>query len=145
MPNNVLRSGENFEISETDGVVHVSVVNRPDITLEAGAECARQMDEFLNSEVFTRDSMYLGVVFDVRSGPAVFGPKTRAALEQLFRAAEVAKKPIAARVGAAAIQRLQFNSVSRECAPNWSRVFDQDGDDDWIRERAGRLKKLTAR
>ena len=85
----------------------------------------------LLGRVIPRDSAYVGFVFDVTQGPSVFGPKTRAALEELFRGAEANGKRVAVRVGAAAIQQLQFKSLCRECAPTLGRVFDDERANGW--------------
>jgi hypothetical protein len=131
-----LASGAIYAITEEDQIVSCAVVNRLDITPNEGAACAQQMHSFLSQSVLSDGSAYLGLIFDVREGPAVFGPQTRAALERIFRQAEQTKHALAVQVGKAAIQRLQFASLCAECAPRWSKVFDREGAADWVRTRA---------
>jgi hypothetical protein len=91
------------------------------------------MRAVLMDKVIPRGSPYAGFVFDVTMGPAVFGPRTRAALEEMFREAESQRTRIAVRVGTAAIQQLQFKSLCRECAPTQARVFDDERAGDWAK------------
>jgi hypothetical protein len=128
-----LGRGPIFEIVATDGIVRCSVVNQPDIAPEEGARCAVEMQEILEREVLSAESRYVGLVFDVRRGPDVFGPKTRAALEQLFRKTERVGKPIAVRIGDTAIQRLQFTSLCAECAPTLGKVVGTAEEERWAR------------
>ena len=133
----VLLSGPIFEIRDLDGIARCAIENRQEVTAEEGARCAEEMHTFLAREVLSASSRYLGLIFDVRKGPAVFGPKTRAALEELFRAAQRASKPIAVCVGDTAIQRLQFSALCKECAPALARVIETGNGSDWVRTRAG--------
>lgn len=118
-----IAGGAIFEITELDGIVRCVMTNRPDVTAEEGARCAQQIQQAC-ARVLTQKTSYKGLVFDVRNGPAVFGPKTRAQLEELFRLAERNRVPIAVQVGEAAIQRLQFSSLCRDCAPTVAAVVD---------------------
>jgi hypothetical protein len=131
---NVLAVGSNFEMVANGPVVRCVVINRPDIDGEEGARCAQRMQDVLVNQVLVPTSAYRGVIFDVRRGPEVFGPKTRAALEVLFRAAEASRKRLGVRLGEAAIQKLQFGSLCRECAPAQSKILDTDVDEElWLR------------
>lgn len=137
-PMDVLAVGANFEMVASDAIVRCVVVNRPDIDAEEGARCAKRMHDVLISKVLVRDSSYVGLIFDVRRGPDVFGPKTRAALEELFRTAEISGKRLALRLGDAAIQRLQFGSLCRDCAPLTSKIVETDLDaHHWLRGGGG--------
>jgi hypothetical protein len=130
-----LARGANFEITASGGVVRCSVINSPDVDREEGARCAQQMREVLLNRVLTAGSGYVGLVFDVRRGPEVFGPVTRGMLEGIFKAAESAKRQLAVRVGTAAMQRLQFGSLCRECAPATGKVVDDDADEQrWVQQ-----------
>jgi hypothetical protein len=133
----LLARGSNFEITAEAGIVRLVVVNREEVDREEGARCAQQMNETLRSRVLHERSTYRGLVIDVSAGPEVFGPKTRASLEQLFRAASSARKRMAIRAGTSAIRRLQFASLCRECAPKHAKVVDDDRDEAaWLgRER----------
>jgi hypothetical protein len=128
----ILGSGAVFEIVADHGIVRCAIVNRDDVDPEEGARCAAEINRIL-SEVLGAKSAYKGVIFDVRQGPAVFGPKTRASLEQLFQHGERAGRRSAVRLGSAAIQKLQFTSLCRENAPSMARVFENDDDDGWAK------------
>jgi hypothetical protein len=132
----VLARGSIFEITAQDEIVRCRVLNAPEIDAEEGARCAAQMHDTLTGDVLTTNSPYIGLVFDVALGPAVFGPKTRAALERVFCAAEEAGKRLAVRIGSAAIQRLQFTSLCRECAPHAASVVESDAEEQrWLHAR----------
>lgn len=133
----ILAQGPIFKIVGEDRFAICTVVNRSDVTPEEGARCAQEMRDTLLGKVIPRGSGYVGFVFDVTQGPAVFGPRTRAALEELFRAAEAQKTRLAVRVGPAAIQQLQFKSLVRECAPTQGRVFDDETADLWAKGAGG--------
>ena len=133
----ILAHGANFEISALAGIVRLTVLNPPNVDREEGARCAQQMRETLLTRVLLTGSKYVALVFDVRKGPEVFGPVTRGMLEGIFRAAESSKRRMAVRVGTAAMQRLQFSSLCRECAPTWAKVVGDDPEEDrWIRSGA---------
>jgi len=133
----LLARGSNFEITAQGETVRCRVMNAPDITPEEGARCAALIHDTLASQVLTKRSPYSALVFDVQLGPAVFGPKTRASLEELFRAAERAGKLLAVRVGEAAIQRLQFSSLCRECAPTQAALVSNDSEEQaWVDKHA---------
>jgi hypothetical protein len=121
-----LARGAIFEITAHEGVVTCQVVNRPDVGAEEGARCASLMNEVLTERVLTPISPYRGLIFDVRQGPSAFGPKTRAALEQVFAAADTYRKLIAVVVSGSPTQRLQFGNLCREKAPARSAVFDDE-------------------
>jgi hypothetical protein len=122
----VLARGAIFEISAQDDWVACEVVNRGDVSAEEGARCASQMNEVLVTQVLNPRSPYRGLLFDVRRGPAAFGPKTRAALEKLFVAAESSRRKLAVLVGESATQRMQFGNLSRERASDVARVFQTE-------------------
>ena len=84
----VLARGANFEITAKGGTVRLTVINRPEVDRDEGARCAQLMHDTLTSRVLLVRSPYRALVVDVRQGPEVFGPKTRASHEELFRAAE---------------------------------------------------------
>jgi hypothetical protein len=129
----LLARGANFEITAEAGIVRLTVVNRPEVDRDEGARCAQLMHDTLASRVLLTRSPYRGLVFDVREGPEVFGPKTRASLEELFRAAESSRKRTAVRPGTSPIRRLQFASLCRECAPRHAKIVDDDLDESaWL-------------
>jgi len=129
----VLARGANFEITAERGIVRLTVINRPEVDRDEGARCAQLMHDTLTSKVLLVRSPYRGFVFDVRQGPEVFGPKTRASLEELFRAAETSRKRTAVRPGSSPIRRLQFASLCREWAPRQAKIVDDDQDENaWL-------------
>ena len=123
-----LARGAIFEITAHEGLVTCQVINRSDVTAAEGARCASLMNEVLTQRVLTPLSPYRGLIFDVRQGPSAFGPKTRAALEQVFAAADASRKLIAVLVSSSPTQRLQFGNLCRERAPERSNVFDDQAD-----------------
>src|SRR5262249_46884408 len=104
----VLARGAIFEITAQADQVTCEVTNRSDVSAEEGARCAAEMNEVLTMQVLSAWSQYRGLMFDVRKGPPAFGPKTRAALEKVFAAAEASRRKIAVLVGTSATQRMQF-------------------------------------
>jgi len=126
VPNSVsVAQGEIFEITEVDGMLTCTVVNRPEVTPEQGARCAVDMHDAIDRELLRSPSKAQSLVFDVRRGPPAFGPKTRASLEKMFIKAEAQNRRLAILVGSSPTQMLQFGSLHRECAPTWSRVFSE--------------------
>jgi hypothetical protein len=131
-----LARGANFEMFASRSVVRCIVKNPPGVDREEGARCAQQMRQTLLGKVLVPAAPYLGLVFDVRLGPEVFGPVTRGLLEGIFSAAEATRRPLAVRVGAGAVQRLQFTSLCRECAPTAARVVNSDDEETaWVTSR----------
>ena len=124
-----LAHGANFEIVVEGSFVRCRVMNSDSVTREEGARCAELMRSVLREQVLVPGSPYSGLVFDVRQGPEVFGPVTRGMLEGIFQAAEGAKKRLAVRIGSAAMQRLQFSNLCRECAPKESKIVESDVDE----------------
>lgn len=110
-------------VTALDGVARAIVANRSDVSPEEGADIARRLVDTVSREVFAPDSRCRGLVLDVRDAPDVFGPKTRDALETLFRSAEAGKKPVGVLVRSTT-QRLQFDSLAGLYAPSTSRLFD---------------------
>jgi hypothetical protein len=133
-----LASGAIFEIVEVDRIAECAVRNRDDVSPEEGARCAQEMQDFLISRVLVSGSSFAGLLFDVRLGPPVFGPKTRESLCEMLARAEAAKVPVGVVVGDAAIQGLQFRSVCSESGPSVGRVFTNDlaGARKWVQGAA---------
>lgn len=120
----VLDSGSMYEIrgSNLAAVCQVLVPGR--VKPEDGAAAALRMCAFLCDRICTPSSNRNGLIVDVRLGPTVFGPVTRAALESMFEAAQKSKTVVVALVGSAAMQRLQFAALCREHAPTLATVLD---------------------
>lgn len=123
MNDDVLLDTPLITVTALDGVARATVENRSDVGAEEGAEIARRLVETVTREVFAPDARFRGLVLDVRDAPDVFGPKTRDALETLFRGAEAAKKPVGVLVRSTT-QRLQYDSLAGLYAPSKSRLFE---------------------
>ncbi len=109
-----LAQGENHLISARDGIVICQVWVRSDLSPEEGAKNAQQMVAFLTSRALSVGTPYRGLIFDVRRGPPVFGPKTRETLLSLLASAAAANVPVAILAGAAPIQVVQFRNLCNE-------------------------------
>ncbi len=120
-----LTQGENHLISERDGLVVCQIWARPDLSSEHGAQNAQQMVSFLMDVVLKAGSTYRGMIFDVRRGPPVFGPKTRDVLSGLFARSVERRMSVAILTGESATQVLQFRSLCSP-APTLTRVFDNE-------------------
>jgi hypothetical protein len=122
-----LSEGDNHLISARHGLAICQVWTRPDLTAEAGARNARQMAEFLETHVLLQNSPYRGVIFDLRRGPPVFGPKTRESLAHFFATAARLNMGVAVLVGDSPIQVLQFRNLCRDSGGR-ADVFDNEAD-----------------
>jgi hypothetical protein len=122
-----LSEGDNHLISAKDGLATCEVWTRPDLSAEDGARNARQMSEYLTRKVLFPGTPYRGVIFDLRRGPPVFGPKTREALAGFFAAAARCGTGVAVLVGDSPIQVLQFRNLCRDSGGR-ADVFDNEQD-----------------
>ncbi len=122
-----LSEGDNHLISARHGLAICQVWTRPDLTAEDGARNARQMSEYLTTNVLASSSPYRGVIFDLRRGPPVFGPKTRESLAQFFATAARLNMGVAVLVGDSPIQVLQFRNLCRDSGGR-ADVFDNEAD-----------------
>ena len=128
-----LSEGENYVISERDGLVVCQVWIRTDLTSEDGAKNAAQMVTYLREQVLGASTKYRGVIFDVRRAPPVFGPKTRETLAALLAQCVRVGVRFAVITGESATQILQFRSLCR-ATPALTRVFDNEaGAVQWLR------------
>ena len=119
--------GDNHTISARDGLAVCEVFSRPDLTAEQGARNAKQMVDSLSAAVLRPGQPFRGIVFDVRRGPPVFGPKTRGALAELFSRASTHRVALAVLVGDSAIQMLQFRNLCLE-TQGGAEVFTSEAD-----------------
>ena len=101
-----LCEGDNHLISAKLGLAICQVWTRPDLSAEQGARNARQMAEFLQNHVLQPGTPYRGVIFDLRRGPPVFGPRTRETLAGFFAAAAKLEMGVAVLVSESPIQVL---------------------------------------
>lgn len=120
-----LSEGENYVISERDGLVVCQVWIRPDLSSEEGAKNAAQMVTYLREQVLRAGTKHRGVIFDVRRAPPVFGPKTRETLAGLLAQCVRVGVRFAVITGESATQVLQFRSLCGE-APALTRVFESE-------------------
>lgn len=120
-----LKEGDNHLISERDGLAICQIWMRPDLSAEQGAQNAQEMVTFLQDVVLRPATKYRGVIFDVRRGPPVFGPKTRDTLAALLARSVAHKVRLAVVCGEAASQVIQFRSL---CAPtpSMTQVFESE-------------------
>jgi hypothetical protein len=122
-----LSEGDNHLISARQGLAICQVWTRPDLSAEQGAKNARQMSEYLERNVLQLNGPYRGVIFDLRRGPPVFGPKTRETLAGFFATAARLDMGIAVLVGDSPIQVLQFRNLCRDSGGR-ADVFDNEAD-----------------
>jgi hypothetical protein len=120
-----LAEGENHLISARDGLAICQIWTRPDLSSEEGAKNAQQMVAFMLNDVLRIGTKYRGVIFDVRRGPPVFGPKTRDVLAGLLARAIERRVRVAIITGESATQILQFRSLCAE-TQKMTRVFDNE-------------------
>jgi hypothetical protein len=125
--------GENHLISARDGFVVCKIWTRPDLSSEQGAKNAQQMVTYLMDVALRAGTSYGGLVFDVRCGPPVFGPKTREVLVALFGRSIARNVRIAIITGDSATQQLQFRSLCSD-TPSMAQLFDNEPDAvQWLR------------
>ena len=120
-----LAEGENHLISERDGLAVCQIWMRPDLSSDEGAKNAQQMASFLMNVVLRVGTTYRGIIFDVRQGPPVFGPQTRAVLASLLLRCTERRVRLAVITGESATQVLQFRSLCSD-APDMTQVFDNE-------------------
>jgi hypothetical protein len=116
--------GGNYRVVlDTDGVAHVRVWRRPDVTREVGAGYAREkiaIFERLASESWMR---VRGVLMDLTEGPTSWGPMTDQALGEMFSKMERASRWLAVVTAPDAIQLLMVSNLLKKHAPRCGRAF----------------------
>jgi len=120
-----LTEGENHLISERDGLAVCQIWTRPDLSSEQGARNAQQMVAYILEVVLRVNTTYRGIIFDVRRGPAVFGPKTREVLGELLARSVVRRVPVAILTSESATQILQFRSLCSS-STSMTQVFENE-------------------
>jgi hypothetical protein len=120
-----LKEGDNHLISERDGLAICQVWVRPDLSTEQGAKNAQEMVAFIQDSVLRPGTKFRGLIFDVRRGPPLFGPKTRDTLAALLVRSIAHKVRVGILCGEHATQVLQFRSL---CAatPTMTQVFENE-------------------
>lgn len=117
-----LVEGDNHLISQRDGLAICQVWTRPDLSAEEGAKNAAQMVAYLTDVVLRVGTSYRGLIFDVRRGPTVFGPKTSAVLAGLLATSVARNVRVAILTSESATQVLQFRGLCAR-APTVTQVF----------------------
>lgn len=98
----------------------------------AGAAAAQRAGDYLVANVLQRRSPWLGLILDVRRGPSVFGPITRAVTVRLLESAESAHKPFAVLTGGTTTQHDQYAALASH-APCYALVTsDVRQANDWM-------------
>ena len=121
--------GNNYEIALEGTLARCRVWRRPDLSLEQGADCAREKVAHFRA---LAGGGAKAMLFDLSEAPVVAGPKSQAALGEMFNAFERANKPIAI-VSRAGMQELQLSRLATEQAPTHGRVFtDRDAALRWL-------------
>jgi hypothetical protein len=120
-----LTEGENHLISQRDGLAICQVWTRPDLSSEEGARNARQLVSYLTEVVLRVGTPYRGLIIDVRRGPPVFGPATRAELAGLLAISAARKVRVAVLTSDSASQVLQFRSLC-SVTPALTQVFPNE-------------------
>lgn len=118
----ILSQGPIFEIREDGDFAVCELKSTQSITKEEGARCAEMMRRTILEQVIVPKSPYRGLLFDVRLGPAAFGPKTRDELAQIFTQANDLKFKVGVLVSKSPTQHLQFCNLAAECAAKSSLV-----------------------
>lgn len=118
----ILSRGPIFEIREDGDFAVCELKSAQSITKEEGARCAEMMRETILEKVIVPNSPYRGLLFDVRLGPAAFGPKTRDELAQIFNQARGLNFKVGVLTSASPTQHLQFSNLAQECAARFSLV-----------------------
>lgn len=110
------------------------VVAVPERTPAAsGAAAAQRAGEYLIANVLQRRSPWLGLILDVRRGPSVFGPITRAVTVRLLESAESAHKPFAVLTGGTTTQHQQYAALAAGHAPRYVLITsDARQASDWM-------------
>jgi hypothetical protein len=107
----LLAEGRNYQIVGDGPIVTCRVVARADLTMAEGAACAAEMLKHLSGRAKQQGTK--GLVFDVRSGPRIAGPKTQESLSELFRAWAAQEKRVGILV-ADPMQELQFQRLATD-------------------------------
>jgi hypothetical protein len=122
----VLLKDELFLIRSEARIVWCHVLTPQSVSPARGAAAADVATAYLNEHVLQRRSPWLGLLLDIRKGPSVFGPVTRAAMQRMFEHADRAHKRVAVLVGASPVQRTQFSELAEQYAPSYCRVSDTE-------------------
>ena len=121
--------GNNYEIHLEGTLARCRVWRRPDLTMAQGAECAREKVAHFRALAGGRAKTML---FDLSEAPVVAGPKSQAALGEMFNAFERAHKRIAI-VSRDGMQELQLSRLANEQASTRGRVFtDREAAIRWL-------------
>jgi hypothetical protein len=90
-----------------------------------GASAAQRAGDYMITNVLQRRSPWLGLILDVRQGPSVFGPITRAVTVRLLESAEVAHKPFAVLTLGADTRHDQYTALAVVHAPRFGLITSE--------------------
>ena len=132
----VYATGGNFEISLMRGIAVCKVWMRPDLTREEGARFAEQKVTILGELSRRPRAMAKGLLFDLRKAPPKWGPRTQAALDEIFIAWEIAGRHVSVLICDDPIQGMILRESFKRTAPTCGRVFAANAEDEaetWCR------------
>ncbi len=102
--------GENFSFTlDVHGVLRGRVWRRPDLDSERGAALGEEMAGVWIAA--SRDASVIGLVFDLREAPPVFGPRTEKAFSAMFDERSNAKWAVLI-AGEVAVQSMQLQRIA---------------------------------
>jgi NAD(P)-dependent dehydrogenase (short-subunit alcohol dehydrogenase family) len=117
---------ELFLIRSDARIIWCHVLTPQRVSPARGAAAAEAMAAYLIEHVLQRRSPWLGLMLDIRKGPSVFGPVTRAAVQRMFDQAERTRKRVSVLVAASPVQRAQFAELAAGHAPRYCQVTDAE-------------------
>lgn len=119
----VYATGGNFEITLIRGIAVCKIWMRPDVTREEGAKYAEQKVAILGDLSRRSRLMAKGLLLDFRKAPPKWGPRTQAALDEIFIAWERAGRHISILACDDPIQAMILRESVKRTAPTCGRVF----------------------
>lgn len=117
----VVASGDNFTMTLSRGVVHLAVVRRPDLTLEQGAQNARDMLAAQAALLADATQRTTALILDLSEAPLA-GPDTRKTLGEMIARWATAGCRVAVLVTHPTM-RMLFARLLAEHAPQHGQVF----------------------
>lgn len=121
-------SGGNYQVDLTKGIAVCKVWKRPDLSREEGAALAQEKIVLLSRLAQGPRSMARALIVDLRQAPTAWGPRTQAALEEIFSAWETAGRRLALLVADDSLQLMLLRQAIERVAPKQGRTFTSDSD-----------------
>jgi hypothetical protein len=118
-----LADGDNFAFHRYNGVLICRVWRRPDLSMQAGAACAEQMERLF--ERYSSSPNPAPGLFDVSSAPSVMGPVTESHVSRLLAGFEKRRQRLAVLCGEDVLQRMQYGRLVAAHAPSVGTVHTQ--------------------